>query len=188
MVINACLQEWVRFPLCLESQKNINREATKEKNIPRHWTFGPLTNKTFDGFQRENFTLFFIKGEIYFFNHFLFSLCSFSLPRFLVHLSVCFFKPSVLKSTDLWGTDVFFYFIWCREFLNSLLILSPWLPGNSGLRFILCFIQLHFFLADFFFFFGNICLHDDILEYWGSGILLGNVNRTSGPHQYLLSS
>lgn len=138
--------------LLRKPEKHQQRGYKGEKHT-QALNFGPLTNKTFDGFQRENFTLFFIKGEIYFFNHFLFSLCSFSLPRFLVHLSVCFFKPSVLKSTDLWGTDVFFYFIWCREFLNSLLILSPWLPGNSGLRFILCFIQLHFFLADFFFFF-----------------------------------
>lgn len=31
VVINACLQEWVRFPLCLESQKNSNRKGIQRR-------------------------------------------------------------------------------------------------------------------------------------------------------------
>ena len=39
--------------LLRKPEKHQQKGATKEKNTSRRWTFGPLTNKTFDGFNEE---------------------------------------------------------------------------------------------------------------------------------------
>lgn len=53
--------------LLRKPEKHQQREATKEKNIPRHRTFGPLANKTFDGFYEGLSPVVFLKGERYIF-------------------------------------------------------------------------------------------------------------------------